>query len=85
MGLRVLQPLDDAESESLTMLLLLIVLPWAGPTPQDPLAFVGKFLGRVLESDGRGGLESAAEPDTTPDTEIRYRAFIQHSPTFLLY
>ena len=47
-----------------------------GSTPQDSLAFVAKISGRALESDGRGGLESTAEPDTTTplaDTEIRYR------------
>ena len=48
-----------------------------GSTPQDPLAFVAKISGSALESDGRGGLENAAEPtDTTPDSEIRYRTSI---------
>ena len=47
-----------------------------GSTPQDPLAFVAKISGSALEFDGRGGLESAAEPDTTPYSEIRYRTSI---------
>ena len=56
-----------------------------GSTPQEPLAFVAKTSGSALESDGRGGLqvESAAEPDTIPDSEIRYRTSIQHCPSFL--
>ena len=54
-----------------------------GSTPQDPLAFVTKFSGSALESEGRGGLESAAEPDTTRDSEIRYGTSIQHSPALL--
>jgi hypothetical protein len=56
-----------------------------GSTPQEPLAFVAKISESersALESGGRGGLASAAEPDTTP-SEIRYRASVQHSPTFL--
>ena len=54
-----------------------------GSTPQEPLALVAKMSDSersALES-GRGGLASAAEPDTTPP-EIRYRTSIQHSPTF---
>jgi hypothetical protein len=53
-----------------------------GSTPQEPLALVAKMSGserRVLESEGRDGLASAAETDTTP----RYGMSIQHSPTFL--
>jgi hypothetical protein len=56
-----------------------------GSTPQEPLALVAKMSDSersALESEGRGGLASAAEPDTTPP-EIRYRTSIQHSPTFL--
>ena len=53
-----------------------------GSTPQDPLAFVVKMSRSALESEGRGGLESVAEPDTTRDSEIRYRTSIQHSFTF---
>jgi hypothetical protein len=56
-----------------------------GSTPQEPLALVAKMSDSErsdLESEERGGLASAAEPDTTP-LEIRYRTSIQHSPTFL--
>jgi hypothetical protein len=55
-----------------------------GSTPEEPLVLVAKMSDskrRALESDGRGGLASAAEPDTKhPD--IRYGTFIQLSPTF---
>ena len=54
-----------------------------GSIPQEPLAFVANISGSALESGGRGGLESAAVPDTTPESEIRYRMSIQHSSTFL--
>ena len=54
-----------------------------GSTPHEPLALVAKmsladfkFERSALESGGRGGLASAAEPDTTP-TEIRYRTSTQ--------
>ena len=47
-----------------------------GSTPQEPLAFVANILESALESGGRGGLENAAEPYTTPDLEIRYRTSI---------
>ena len=56
-----------------------------GSTPHEPLALVAKMTDSersALESGGRGGLASAAEPDTTP-TEIQYRTSTQHSPTFL--
>ena len=56
-----------------------------GSTPQKPLALVAKMLDSkrsALESEGRGGLASAAEHDATPPG-IRYRTSIQHSPTFL--
>jgi hypothetical protein len=57
-----------------------------GSTPEECLALVAKLSDSersTLESDGRGGVASATEPDTThPD--VRYGAFIQHSPTFLL-
>ena len=72
-------PMDDADK--------VIILNGAGPgsTPQEPLAFVTKMSDSersALESDGRGGLASAAEPDTT-SPEIQYRMSIQHSLTFL--
>ena len=56
-----------------------------GSTPQDPLAFVAKVsvLLSAFQFRGRGGLKSAGVPDTTPDSEIRYRTSIQHSPTIL--
>ena len=53
-----------------------------GSTPHEPIALVAKMSDSersALESEGRGGLGSAAEPDTG----IRYRTSIQHSPTFL--
>jgi hypothetical protein len=56
-----------------------------GSTPQEPLALVAKMTDSErssLESEGRGGLASAAELDTTSH-EIRYRTSIQHSPTSL--
>jgi hypothetical protein len=57
-----------------------------GSTPEEPLALVAKMSDSersALESDGRGGVPSATEPDTThPD--IRYGTFTQHSPTFPL-
>ena len=46
-----------------------------GSTPQEPLALVAKMSDSersALESDGRGGLASDAEPDTT----IRYGTLI---------
>ena len=49
-----------------------------GSTPQDPLAFVAKISGSTFQYEGSAGV-----PDTTPDSEIRYRTSIQHSPTFL--
>jgi hypothetical protein len=69
--------MDDAEKVT--------VLNGSGPgsIPQEPLALVAKMTDSErsdLESDGRGGLTSAAEPDTTC-LEIRYRTSIQHSPT----
>ena len=61
-------PMGDAEK--------LTILNGIGPgsTPQEPLAFVAKMSDSersALESDGRGGLASSAEPDTT-SSEIRY-------------
>ena len=61
-----------------------VILNGTGPgsTPQEPLALLAKLLDSersALESDGRGGLASLAEPDTT----VRYCTFIQHSLTFL--
>ena len=59
-----------------------------GSTPQQPLALVAKmsdFERSVLESGRRGGLTGAAEPGTSSTSpEIRHRASIQHSPTFLI-
>ena len=58
-----------------------------GSTPQEPLALVAKMSDSersALESDGRGGLASAAEPDTaSPEPEVRYSTSIQHS--FILF
>ena len=45
-----------------------------GSSPEEPLALVAKMSNserRALESEKRGGLASAAEPDTTP-SKIRY-------------
>jgi hypothetical protein len=72
-------PMDDADK--------VIILNGTGPgsTPQEPLALVAKMSDSersALESEGRGGLASAAEPDTT-SPEIQYRTSIQHSLTFL--
>ena len=69
-------PMDDAEKVT--------ILNGTGPglSPQEPLALVAKMSDSercALESEGRGGLASAAEPDTT----IQYRTSIQHSPTIL--
>jgi hypothetical protein len=68
--------MDDAEK--------VVILNGTGPgsTPQEPLALVAKMSDserNTLELEGRGGLASAAEPDTT----IQYRTSIQHSPTIL--
>ena len=56
-----------------------------GSTPQEPLALVTKISDSersALDSEGRIGLASAAQHDTT-SPEIQYRMFIQHSLTFL--
>ena len=56
-----------------------------GATLQEPLALVAKmsdFERNALESGRRGGLASAAEPDTMPP-EARYCTSIQYSPTVL--
>ena len=56
-----------------------------GSTPQEPLALVAKMSDserNALESGRRGGLASAAEPDTMPP-EARYCTSIQYSPTVL--
>ena len=56
-----------------------------GSTPQDPVALVAQMSDSersALESEGRGGLGSIAESDTTAP-EIRYRMSIQHFSTFL--
>ena len=67
-------PIDDSEK-------VITILNGTGPgtTPQEPLALVAKMSDTersALESDGRVGLESAAEPDTTPPG-IRYGTSIQ--------
>ena len=61
-------PMDDAEKIN--------ILNGTGPgsTPQEPLALVAKMSDTertALESERRGGLTSAAEPDTT-SPRIRY-------------
>ena len=56
-----------------------------GSTPHEPLALVAKISDSersTLESEERGELASAAEPDTT-HREIRYCTSIQHSSAFL--
>ena len=75
-------PMDNANND--------IILNRAGTglgsTPQEPLALVAKMSHSersALESDGRGGLVNAAEPDTT-SPEIQYGTSIQHSPTLFL-
>ena len=72
-------PMSDADKVT--------ILDRTGPgsTPQEPLALVAKISDSersALESGGRNGRASAAEPDTTP-SEIRYCTSIQHSPTFI--
>ena len=72
-------PMDDADK--------VIILNGTGPgsTPQEPLALVAKMSNSersALESEGRGELASAAEPDTT-SPKIQYRTSIQHSFTIL--
>ena len=55
-----------------------------GSTPQEPLALVAKMsdLERSdMESEQRGGFESAAEAGIT-SPEIQYRTSIHHSLTF---
>jgi hypothetical protein len=70
-------PMDGADKAS--------ILNGTGPgsTPQEPLALVAQLSDSersALESDGRGGLASAAEPQA----DTRYGMFIQHSPTHVL-
>ena len=74
-------PIDDAEK-------IITNLNGTGPgsTPQESLALVAKMSDperSALESDGRVGLESAAEPDTTPPG-IRYGTSNQQSPFILV-
>ena len=57
-----------------------------GSTPQEPLALVVKMSDserRALESDGRGGVASAAVETDKVSSEIRYGTSNQHS--LLLY
>ena len=70
-------PMDDAEK--------VIILNGIGPGSklQEPLALVANMSNSersALGSDGRGGLASAAEPDTAPP-EIQYRMSIQYCLT----
>ena len=58
-----------------------------GSTPQEPVALIAYISDSgwsALESnsEGRGGLGRAAEPDTMA-AEIRYCMSIKNSPTFL--
>ena len=74
-------PMDDADNA----IILNRTGTSPGSTPQEPLALVAKMSDSersALESDGRSGLESVAEPDTS-SSEIRYGTSIQHSLTFL--
>ena len=71
-------PMGDAEKVT--------VLNGTGPgsSPQEPLALVARMSDSErssLESDGRGGLASAAEPDTI-SPEVRYGTSIH---TLLLF
>ena len=73
-------PMDDADRVT--------ILNQTGPgsTPQEPLALVAKMSESersALESEGRGGLASAAEIDTTPP-KIRYRTSINVLLPFFL-
>ena len=64
-------PMVDAEK-------ITAIIDGTGPgsTPQEPLALVAKMSDPERSSDGRVGLASAAEPDTT-NTGIRYGTSIQ--------
>ena len=58
-----------------------------GSTPQEPLAFVANMSDserKAFESEleGRGGLASAAEPDTS-SRETRYGTSMQYTLTYL--
>jgi hypothetical protein len=71
--------MDDADK--------VVILNGTGPgsTPQEPLALVAKMSDSersALESEGRSGLASATEHDTT-SPEIQYRTSIQHFLTCL--
>ena len=71
--------MDDADK----VIILNRTIP--GSTPQEPLALVAKMSDSersALVSDGRGGLENAAEHGST-SSEIQYRTSIQDSLTFL--
>ena len=72
-------PMSDADK--------VIILDGTGPgsAPQEPLALVVKMSDSersALESEGRDGLASAAEPDTT-FPEIQHRTSFIHILTFL--
>ena len=72
-------PMGDADK--------VIIFNGTGPgcTPQEPLALVAKMSNSerlALESEGRGGLASAADPDTT-SSDIQYRKSFIHSLNFL--
>ena len=76
-------PMDDADNA----IILNRTGTSPGSTPQEPLALVAEMSDSersALESDGRSGVPSAAEPG--PDTtspEFRYGVSIQHSLIFL--
>jgi hypothetical protein len=73
--------MDDAEKD----IILNRTGTSPGSTPQEPLALVAKLSDSeqsALESDGRSGLASAAEPDTT-SSDIRYGTSIQLFLSFL--
>ena len=70
-------PMDDAVKD----IILNRTGTGPGSTPQEPLALVAKMSDSersALESEGRSGLASSAEPNST-SPEIRYGAFIHHS------
>jgi hypothetical protein len=73
-------PMDDADNFN--------IHNGTGPgySTYAPLALVAKMTDSersALESDGRGGLANAAEPDTT-HPEIQYGTSIQHSASTFL-
>ena len=68
-------PMDDANK------VIILNITGPGSTPQEPLSFVAKMSDSersALESEKRGGLKSATEPDTT-SPGIQYPVSILHS------